>query len=201
MRICEACKCTCAYRRKASRLTARRRIHIVKKAYTSFASADLTETERNAYNTAVCEFGLESHGDANTYNELRTIARQKEPVCSYLESQHPHLLGASDVDFLVSAIDSKRIQFKQMTAVRSTIKFTGIGAAERTMFQHWIRYSYEGTTGFGTLSGDRIDVYRGNMFASPEPTGKALSVSTVKLLMPTQPTKVIALWNNFAALG
>ena len=69
------------------------------------------------------------------------------------------------------------------------------------MFQHWIRYSHDGTTGFGTLSGDRIDVHRGNMFANPEPTGKTLSLSAVKLLMPMQPTKVIALWNNFAALG
>ncbi len=69
------------------------------------------------------------------------------------------------------------------------------------MFQHWIRYSHDGNTGFGTLSGDRIDVYRGNMFANPEPTGKTLSLSAVKLLMPTQPSKVIALWNNFAALG
>ena len=39
------------------------------------------------------------------------------------------------------------------------------------------------------------------MFANPEPTGKTLSLSAVKLLMPTQPTKVIAMWNNFAALG
>ena len=39
------------------------------------------------------------------------------------------------------------------------------------------------------------------MFADPEPTGKTLSLAAVKLLMPTQPTKVIALWNNFAALG
>ena len=69
------------------------------------------------------------------------------------------------------------------------------------MFRHWIRYSHEGTTGFGTLSGDRIDVHHGNMFADPEPTGKALSLAAVKLLMPTLPTKVIALWNNFAALG
>jgi len=69
------------------------------------------------------------------------------------------------------------------------------------MLRHWIRYSHDGTAGFGTLSGDRIDVHRGNMFANPEPTGKTLSLSAVKLLMPTQPTKVIALWNNFAALG
>ena len=69
------------------------------------------------------------------------------------------------------------------------------------MFRHWIRYSHDGTTGFGTLSGDRIDVHHGNMFADPEPTGKTLSLDAVKLLMPTQPTKVIALWNNFAALG
>ena len=82
-----------------------------------YASDETSETERNAYNVAFCELGLEWHWDANTYNELRTVAKQKEPVRTYLESQHPHLLRAYDVDFLVNAIDSKRKQFNQMMAI------------------------------------------------------------------------------------
>jgi 2-keto-4-pentenoate hydratase/2-oxohepta-3-ene-1,7-dioic acid hydratase in catechol pathway len=39
------------------------------------------------------------------------------------------------------------------------------------------------------------------MFASPEPTGESVALEAVRLLMPTVPSKVIALWNNFAALG
>ena len=58
-----------------------------------------------------------------------------------------------------------------------------------------------GRSGFGTLNGERIAEHRGDMFAAPEPTGRVLPLGSVKLLHPTQPTKVIALWNNFAALG
>ena len=65
----------------------------------------------------------------------------------------------------------------------------------------WVRYSYAGGIGFGTLEGEQIREHSGNMFDAPEPTGRVLALDNVKLLYPTQPTKVIALWNNFAALG
>ncbi len=67
--------------------------------------------------------------------------------------------------------------------------------------QHWVRYESAGATGFGTLAGNRIAVHRGDMFSSPEPTGEMVSLDAVRLLMPAVPSKVIALWNNFAALG
>ena len=67
--------------------------------------------------------------------------------------------------------------------------------------QHWVRYQQASGIGFGTLHGERIHEHRGDMFDAPEPTGRELALREVKLLSPTQPTKVIALWNNFAALG
>ena len=67
--------------------------------------------------------------------------------------------------------------------------------------QQWVRYQHDGAIGFGTLAGDRIAEHRGDMFAAPESTGRTLALRDVKLLSPTAPTKVIALWNNFAALG
>ncbi|MEP7299816.1 MAG: Rv2993c-like domain-containing protein, partial [Burkholderiales bacterium] len=67
--------------------------------------------------------------------------------------------------------------------------------------QKWVRYQHAGAIGFGTLSGATVHEHRGDMFAAPEPTGRTLALHAVKLLSPTQPTKVIALWNNFAALG
>ena len=70
-----------------------------------------------------------------------------------------------------------------------------------SQIQHWVRFAHAGTTGFGTLEDDRIRVHAGDMFTSPEPTGQTLALDAVRLLMPTQPSKVIALWNNFAALG
>ena len=69
----------------------------------------------------------------------------------------------------------------------------------------WVRFAYAGDTGFGTLfetdAGTQIAQYRGDMFDASQATGRVLPLSGVRLLHPTQPSKVIALWNNFAALG
>jgi 2-keto-4-pentenoate hydratase/2-oxohepta-3-ene-1,7-dioic acid hydratase in catechol pathway len=67
--------------------------------------------------------------------------------------------------------------------------------------QHWVRFRHAGSVGFGVLTDERIAEHRGDMFAAPEPTGRVLALREVQLLSPTQPTKVIALWNNFKALG
>ena len=70
-----------------------------------------------------------------------------------------------------------------------------------TEIRRWVRFEQAGAVGFGTLEADSIRVHRGDMYAAPEPTGTTLPLAAVKLLMPSQPSKVIALWNNFAALG
>lgn len=67
--------------------------------------------------------------------------------------------------------------------------------------QRWVRFAHENRSGFGTLDEDTIRVYTGDMFATPTATDQHLPLASVKLLMPTQPGKVIALWNNFVALG
>lgn len=68
--------------------------------------------------------------------------------------------------------------------------------------QRWVRFEKAGRAGFGTLEGDeRIRVCRGDMFAGAEPTDEVIALADARLLMPMQPTKVIALWNNFHALA
>ncbi len=67
--------------------------------------------------------------------------------------------------------------------------------------QRWIRFSHAGSAGFGILDGETVSIYTGDMFANPENTGKTLPITAVRYLMPCQPSKVIALWNNFKALG
>ncbi len=39
------------------------------------------------------------------------------------------------------------------------------------------------------------------MFDAPSPTGERVALSSVRVLAPTRPSKMIALWNNFRALG
>lgn len=69
------------------------------------------------------------------------------------------------------------------------------------MAQHWIRFHYRDAVGFGTLDHDLIRVHEGNMFSHPVDTGKDILLSDVKVLAPTQPSKILALWNNFGELG
>jgi 2-keto-4-pentenoate hydratase/2-oxohepta-3-ene-1,7-dioic acid hydratase in catechol pathway len=65
----------------------------------------------------------------------------------------------------------------------------------------WIRFEHAGQISFGTLEGDRVHQRRGDMYGSSEPTGAVFALSDVKLLTPSEPSKVIAMWNNFHALG
>lgn len=69
------------------------------------------------------------------------------------------------------------------------------------MQSRWLRFEQAGQIGFGTLHGDRVQPHRGDMFGVCEPTGAELALGDVTLLTPTTPSKVVALWNNFRALG
>jgi hypothetical protein len=66
---------------------------------------------------------------------------------------------------------------------------------------HWIRYEHKGEIGFGTLEGETIEVFRGELFDNPVRVGETLALNAVKMLTPCVPTKMIALWNNFRALA
>ena len=66
----------------------------------------------------------------------------------------------------------------------------------------WARYrTADGRIGFGTLDEERIVEHEGNLFEGPKRTGSTIPRSTVKLLSPCAPSKIVALWNNFHALA
>ena len=65
----------------------------------------------------------------------------------------------------------------------------------------WIRFEQDGTTGFGTLSGDTIAVHTGNLFENPTASGATLSIDEVDLLPPAPAGKMVALWNNSRAMA
>lgn len=69
------------------------------------------------------------------------------------------------------------------------------------MGKQWVRFKDSHNEYFGFLEGERIRVCEGDMFSGAIPTTKALPLFGVTLLMPVRPSKVIALWNNFKALG
>jgi 2-keto-4-pentenoate hydratase/2-oxohepta-3-ene-1,7-dioic acid hydratase in catechol pathway len=69
------------------------------------------------------------------------------------------------------------------------------------MTLHWVRFTERDEQRFGTLDGERIRIWHGDMFHYPERGDRTVALNDVTLLTPVQPTKVIALWNNFKALG
>jgi len=69
------------------------------------------------------------------------------------------------------------------------------------MQRHWVRFLEHGIERFGTLEGERVRIWQGDMFGAPERGDRTVRLADVRLLMPVRPTKVIALWNNFHALG
>lgn len=65
----------------------------------------------------------------------------------------------------------------------------------------WLRFERHGAAEFGAVAAGVVAVHRGCMFDDPRPTGEHLPLDSVRLLPPAQPAKMIALWNNFRALG
>jgi len=67
--------------------------------------------------------------------------------------------------------------------------------------RRWMRFTHDGRESFGQLQDDAVHEWRGDIYGQCEPTGAILPLAEVQPLTPSQPTKVIALWNNFKALG
>ncbi len=65
----------------------------------------------------------------------------------------------------------------------------------------WIKFERQGRTEFGALADGTISVHAGDMFAGSKPTGEKLALSSVRVLAPCEPSKMICLWNNFHELA
>ena len=63
----------------------------------------------------------------------------------------------------------------------------------------WIRFEHRDRIRIGTIEGSTIAIHDGDLFASPSPSGETLDLAEVKVLIPCVPSKMICLWNNFAA--
>ena len=64
---------------------------------------------------------------------------------------------------------------------------------------HWIRFLHDDRVGFGSLEGDQVVSYDGDMFWDARPSGVRLPLDAITLLTPCEPAKLIGLWNNFHA--
>ena len=56
----------------------------------------------------------------------------------------------------------------------------------------YVRYEHNGVVSHGILEGQTIHQLRGNIFESAERTGTTVAMDDVNILIPTEPTKVLA---------
>ena len=66
---------------------------------------------------------------------------------------------------------------------------------------HWIRFEHNNKKHIGTIHEGNITVFEGNIFDNPQKTDITINVTETKALNPCDPTKIIALWNNYKTLA
>jgi len=64
------------------------------------------EAQRHAYNAAFHELDLNWHWDAATFSRVR-----REGVRAWIAAEHPHLMRAYALDFLVAAIEKTQARW------------------------------------------------------------------------------------------
>lgn len=79
--------------------------------------------------------------------------------------------------------------------VASLLVVRGVGAAESPTA--YVRFRAGDTIAYGVLKDGRITQIEGDLFGPRTPTGKTYALAQVKLLVPTQPSKVLALAGNY----
>jgi 2-keto-4-pentenoate hydratase/2-oxohepta-3-ene-1,7-dioic acid hydratase in catechol pathway len=67
----------------------------------------------------------------------------------------------------------------------------------------WLRFVHNNASAFGRIEGEldagKVRLFTGNMFTAPVPTETLLDLHDLEILPPCAPSKMLALWNNFAA--
>ena len=66
---------------------------------------------------------------------------------------------------------------------------------------NWIKFEHNNSQSFGIVSDNQITVYEGDMFNNPIETDIKVNLSDVIVKNPCQPSKMIALWNNYQSLA
>jgi len=74
---------------------------------------------------------------------------------------------------------------------------TGSMAMAQDGITKYVRYAFEGRDTYGILDGEIIRELDGGLFASPRLTGRNVRLAEVRLLIPCEPSKVIAVGLNY----
>ena len=66
---------------------------------------------------------------------------------------------------------------------------------------HWIRFDYKNNECIGIQKDKKIEIYNGDIFNNPSKTEIVVNINETILLNPCNPSKIIALWNNYKTLA
>lgn len=61
----------------------------------------------------------------------------------------------------------------------------------------WARALLGERTVFGAISRETLQIHEGDLFEGPSPTGEEVPLENLEWLTPCQPSKMLALWNNY----
>ena len=71
------------------------------------------------------------------------------------------------------------------------------GRSERGVVTHLVRFQHDSAVAYGVLEGDRVVAIEGDLFGQRRRTEQSYPLSSVKLLVPVQPTKILAAAGNY----
>jgi hypothetical protein len=63
----------------------------------------------------------------------------------------------------------------------------------------YVRFEHAGAVSYGILESDVVKELEGSIFEDAASTGRAFPVSQIRLLVPCEPSKVIAVGLNYAS--
>jgi 2-keto-4-pentenoate hydratase/2-oxohepta-3-ene-1,7-dioic acid hydratase in catechol pathway len=69
----------------------------------------------------------------------------------------------------------------------------------QTEIQKYVRFEIAGRTAYGRWNDDAIEELAGSIYTEPTPIGAAFQLEQVRLLVPCEPSKVIAVGLNYAS--
>ena len=62
----------------------------------------------------------------------------------------------------------------------------------------FLRYEADGKTFYGVLKGDRVHPVTGNIFETYTVAEEGVSLNSVRVLVPCEPTKIVAVGLNYS---
>jgi len=90
---------------------------------------------------------------------------------------------------------------RRLFAIAATALFIaflcGQDLAAQQKVTRYVRFQAGDTVAYGIVEGEQVRQLQGDPFDVPRPTDKTFKLSEVKLLVPTRPTKVLAMAGNY----